>query len=233
MLNVQNEVQIGESIVLLLSVIEPGLVLGLKLKAIQVADETTLLDISLGTITSVTHVCKGIDNDTEDQVEKDNDDQEEESQVKDISFPVVLPFFVEWQLIENLTYTTASSQTIVKGGGKAFEKCLAVHVLLRCIFSGLYRVRILVALSKVHKRHERVDIDYREEQNKGIEKLFPILDDGLDHILEERNLNDYVKEEETEDCVIKDSDHRKNEVDHIEGMLGVNLHGNDEDLNGV
>ena len=105
--------------------------------------------------------------------------------------------------------------------------------MLRCIFSGLYRVRILVALPKVHKRHERVDIDYREEQNEGIEKLFPILDNGLDHILEQRDFNDNVKEEETEDCVVKDTDHRENEVDNIESMLGVNLHGNDEDLNGV
>lgn len=59
------------------------------------------------------------------------------------------------------------------------------------------------------------------------------MDDGLHHIRQKGYLNDDIKKQKTEDSVIEDPQNREHKVDHVEGMLGVYLHRNEEDLEGI
>jgi hypothetical protein len=73
--------------VLLLDVVEPRLILRLKLESIQAANEAALLDIRLQLIPAISHIRKGVDNDSENQVQQENNDQAEEGQVKEVPDP--------------------------------------------------------------------------------------------------------------------------------------------------
>ena len=58
--------------------------------------------------------------------------------------------------------------------------------------------------------------------------MLPILDYGLHHTLKEWDLDHDVKKEEAEHCVVEDTNHGEEEVHNIEGVVVVQLYGDNE-----
>ena len=183
-LHIQYKVQVSEGIVFLLDVVEPTLVLCLELKSIESADKAPLFHIWVNCITRVSHICEGIDNDTEDQIKKDNCHQEEESQVEDIPRPVCVIVLIKWDLVEKVANTTACSQTIINSRCEALEQCATIQVLIWCILSLCNSIHWQVTISQNSEGNKRIDVNDDCKEDESIEKLFTILYNGLDDILQ-------------------------------------------------
>ena len=81
-----------------LNVVDPGLVLGFEHKPIQAADEAPFFDIYFQLVLEVSHVCKGVNNDSEDQVQQEDHDDAKVRQVKNIPNPILTRIFVQSHL---------------------------------------------------------------------------------------------------------------------------------------
>jgi hypothetical protein len=71
-------------------------------------------------------VRKGINNDTEEDVHENDVDNHEESKVEHISSNIL--WLSVHRLIQNISHTSSSSDTIIDGAGQTSDKTVTVHV---------------------------------------------------------------------------------------------------------
>ena len=70
-------------------------ILCFEFKATDAANEALFGDVSFYGVAFISHICEGVDYDTEDQIQKQNRDYTEECQVKRISLPIEIRIFFQ------------------------------------------------------------------------------------------------------------------------------------------
>ena len=115
-LHIEYEVQVSVNVVFFVYVILEGFVPCFKSESIYSTDKAFISHILFYEVSLISHVCKGIDNDTKDEIQKQNDNHNEEGNVKHPSWPILLLILV--QLLEHISNTSTRSESIIESGGK-------------------------------------------------------------------------------------------------------------------
>lgn len=110
-------------------VMRPPLRMQLDRASVQATNEALGVERKPSIATLVTKLSKGVDNDTEENVQKDNDDDNEEGKVKCETRVVLL--FARVYLSNSFTYTSSQAKTNVEGADKAVQYVPAFGIVIR------------------------------------------------------------------------------------------------------
>jgi len=182
----QDIVQVRKHVMLLLDVVLERFALDFELKLADSADEAFVDDVIFNLLPVVPHVPKGINNYSKHQVQQEHYDYDEEGKVKEDSELIVHVFL--WELGEHFSDPTSCSDTLVRESDEAVIEGLAEDVSF--LVKGREGEAVIGVSLEEAESKEGVDVDDDEHEEACVHQLHLVLDDDIDHALQQRDLQD-------------------------------------------
>ena len=165
-----------------------------ELKPCKVADETLVFLVVLHDVLFFSQLRKRVDDDTEQDVVKDNLHEQEERDVN-CELEEILFGVLEVDLLGVVTDTATTDQTHVDDSQEALVHGLT-PVLANMIWVIRANVIVVNCVLLVEEKHGRVNVHHDQHKAESHDELSPVRRDCIHHIAESRESLDHIEQME-------------------------------------
>ena len=202
---VHQEEEVVSQVVLLLDVnIEP-VRYAIQIVLPYTTYEAVLRELILHSLQLVSESTEGINDETLDNGQQDDNDEQEEGNIEENSYKLIV--CTVWRF-NDITNTSAGSNSLVEVEDKAGEHVVALLFRVITLFTLGH-----IELSEEVKGEHSVNVAHDGKQTNSQDKLLPIVGDGLEDDPEGRDPNSNVDQVSGEEEVVVVSKHGEDKVE--------------------